>query len=182
VAFRADNGERLWSAPTRTGVVAGPISYELDGKQYIAQVVGSGQRGGYYAPNYSRLLVFKLGGKVELPPVVPYVAPELNPPPLTASTETVEKGQQLYAQNCGTCHEQGRSLFPDPRASAMLHTAEAFNTVVIDGALQINAMPAFKDILSTDETDAIRAYLIQGAHDLLEQQRARAAEGEAPRG
>src|SRR5690606_16790048 len=41
-AYRADTGEKLWSAPTQAGVVAAPISYELDGEQYLAVVVGWG--------------------------------------------------------------------------------------------------------------------------------------------
>jgi PQQ-dependent dehydrogenase (methanol/ethanol family) len=172
IAYRADNGERIWSAPTRTGVVAGPISYELDGVQYVAQVVGGFQQGGYYAPNYSRLLVYKLGGNAELPENVPFTPPQLNPPPLTASETTVDQGQQLYAQYCGTCHEGGRGLFPDLRYSSALHATIAFNAIVLEGVLQQNGMAAFRDSLSPDEADAIRAYLIKQAHDLQEQQRA----------
>jgi len=51
----------------RTGVFAGPISYEVDGRQYIAVVVGSGASSAS-APNLSRLLVFALNGAAQLPP------------------------------------------------------------------------------------------------------------------
>ncbi|HTT09869.1 MAG TPA: PQQ-dependent dehydrogenase, methanol/ethanol family [Burkholderiaceae bacterium] len=39
-AFDAKNGKELWSASLGSGIGAGPISYSVDGKQYIAIVVG----------------------------------------------------------------------------------------------------------------------------------------------
>ncbi|MBK9469009.1 MAG: hypothetical protein IPO20_14115 [Gammaproteobacteria bacterium] len=42
VAYRADTGERLWAAPVRTGVVAAPMTYAVDGERYVAVVVGWG--------------------------------------------------------------------------------------------------------------------------------------------
>jgi PQQ-dependent dehydrogenase (methanol/ethanol family) len=39
-AFDARNGKELWSASLGSGIGAGPISYSVDGKQYIAVVVG----------------------------------------------------------------------------------------------------------------------------------------------
>ena len=66
-AYKADTGEKVWSADTQAGITGGPASYAIDGVQYIA-VVAAGQSGfgggGYWAPNYARLLVYKLGGKV----------------------------------------------------------------------------------------------------------------------
>ena len=61
-----------------------PITYELDGVQYIAASVGGAAQGDYFAPSYGRMLVFKVGGTVKLPPNAPYTARALNPPALTA--------------------------------------------------------------------------------------------------
>ncbi|MGB0188972.1 MAG: PQQ-dependent dehydrogenase, methanol/ethanol family, partial [Aequoribacter sp.] len=36
VAYTADSGERLWSSYAQTGVVAGPVTYTVDGEQYVA--------------------------------------------------------------------------------------------------------------------------------------------------
>ena len=66
-AYRADNGERLWGSAAQTGVLAGPSTYEVDGEQYVAVVAGFRLTGNYWAPNYSRLLVYKLGGTAKLP-------------------------------------------------------------------------------------------------------------------
>ena len=40
VAYRADTGEQLWSFDAQTGVVAPPVSFRLDGTQYVAVVAG----------------------------------------------------------------------------------------------------------------------------------------------
>ncbi|MCB1846592.1 MAG: PQQ-dependent dehydrogenase, methanol/ethanol family, partial [Halieaceae bacterium] len=96
VAYRADNGERLWDFPTQTGVVAPPMTYAIDGEQYISVNVGWG---GAYAlvfgefvtpaslPNVSRVLTFKLGadGKLPQPDWQPRVV--FNPPAQTGSEE-----------------------------------------------------------------------------------------------
>ncbi|HEY7670754.1 MAG TPA: PQQ-dependent dehydrogenase, methanol/ethanol family [Gammaproteobacteria bacterium] len=66
-AYDAGTGAKLWSMQARTGVFAGPISYEVDGRQYIAVTVGSGASSAT-APNLSRLLVFALNGTTQLPP------------------------------------------------------------------------------------------------------------------
>ncbi len=86
-AFDAHTGKVLWSFDVQTAVLAPPISYELDGKQYIAVSVG-GNASDYYAPNYSRLLVFALDGKAKLPPTTPYTPRPLLPPPLDARSDT----------------------------------------------------------------------------------------------
>lgn len=46
-ALNADTGEKLWSAATQAGVNAPPITYRIDGKQYIAVTVGGNKLFGY---------------------------------------------------------------------------------------------------------------------------------------
>lgn len=151
----------------QTGVVAAASSYELDGEQYIAQPVGYGLVR-YGASNQSRLLVFKLGGKASLPPAPPPPPPlVLNPPPSTASKDVIDAGAEKFKSNCTTCHEPlyaNRSVFPDLRYSPMLAAKESFAAVVLGGALQANGMASFKDRLSADEAESIRAYLIERAN------------------
>src|SRR5690606_32883751 len=135
-AFRADDGERLWTFPAQTGVMAGPSTFELDGEQYVAVVAGFGRTSNYYAPNYSRLLV-KLGGTAQLPEPVSVPDLALNPPPAFGTPEVIARGEQLYDRFCSTCHGTeglSRGMFPDLRYAASIHTAEAFEAVVVDGA------------------------------------------------
>jgi quinohemoprotein ethanol dehydrogenase len=175
-AYDAWTGENLWtSTDTQTGVVAAPITYELDGEQYIAVVAGS-RSGNYYAPDYSRLLVFRLGGDARLPPTISFTPPVLNPPPREGSDDQIARGQSLYEQNCFICHaEPGTGgyrsrigLFPDLYYSAALGSSALFNAVVLDGVRSNNGMVSFAQVLDQADTDAIRVFLIDGANTLQE--------------
>lgn len=68
-AFSADKGEKLWSVKLTPGF-ANPVSYMLDGKQYVSVLAGRAGKG--------RLYTFALDGNVPVPPP-PAVA--VTPPP-----------------------------------------------------------------------------------------------------
>jgi PQQ-dependent dehydrogenase (methanol/ethanol family) len=168
-AYRASSGEKLWRSDTQVGTMAGPVTYELDGEQYVAVVAGfrGGSGGSYYDPNYSRLLVFKQGGIAKLPEPAPHVAPVLNPPPAFGTPAQLTQGVQLYGALCSTCHGSdglSRGLFPDLRYSAALSTDVAFRSIVIDGALAKNGMVSFRSALKPEDAEAIRAYIGDRAH------------------
>jgi mono/diheme cytochrome c family protein len=169
-AFDAKTGTKLWSMPTQTAVIAGPITYELDGQQYVAASVGGNTLGGYYAPNYSRMLVFTLGGKAQLPPTKEFTPLPLAPPAATASADVVQVGRAQYTQYCSQCHgENGQTRganFPDLTRTPLLHTQEGFDTIVLKGALSEKGMASFADTLKPADTQAIRAYIIARANEL----------------
>ena len=175
-AYDAWTGESLWtSIDMHTGVVAAPISYELDGEQYLAVVAGS-RSGNYYAPDYSRLLVFKLGSDGALPPALSFTPPTLNPPPRAGTAAQIAEGQSLYEQNCFICHADPGTggyrsrigLFPDLFYASALNTRELFEAVVLDGVRSNNGMVSFAEVLDAEDAEAIRVYLIDGANTLLE--------------
>ena len=131
VARGATDGGELWRSPSaNTGIVAAPISFELDGVQHVAVVAGRAT-GNYYAPVYSRLLVFRRGANVELPPATPFTPAPLSPPPSVASAEQIARGRTLYDANCVLCHDDPgnaggiflRGLFPDLAYSPTLPSA-----------------------------------------------------------
>jgi len=170
-AYDAKTGEKLWSVNAQTGVIAGPITYELDGKQYVAASVGASAFGGdYYAPNYSRMLVFTLGGTAQLPPVKPYTPRPLDPPPATAAADVVQAGQGKYSQYCAACHgENGQTRganFPDLTRTPMLHSQEGFDAVVLNGVLSAKGMASFAKVLKPEDTQAVRAFMIARATEL----------------
>ncbi len=170
-AYRADTGEKLWSMPAQTGVVAGPVTYEVDGEQYVAVSAGArfGFGGNYYSPNGSRILAFKLGGTAKLPDPVPPVPQVLNPPEQFGTPQMLTQGADTYNRFCGTCHGtdgQSRGMFPDLRYSAALNSADLFKTIVLDGALTQNGMVSFKKALQEDQVESIRAYMVSRAIDL----------------
>ena len=88
-------GAELWKSPdVHTGIVAAPVTFEHEGEQYVAVVAGRSTTY-YYAPDYSRLLVFKLGGNGEQsPPPIEFTMPELNPPPSVAAPEQIARGRE----------------------------------------------------------------------------------------
>lgn len=188
VAYRDDNGERLWSAMTQAVTVAAPITFLVDGVQHVAVLsggrslptVGAGAIGSTTraSNNNSRLLVFKIGGTAQLPAELPAeitAAGELNPPPLTAVSETLAHGEQVYARLCSVCHGPAAvsasvGTFPDLRYSPRIQTLEAFEAVVIDGELTSGGMVSFDSSLEDADAEAIRQYVISQAHVALEAQ------------
>lgn len=177
-AYASDSGKKLWSFPVQTGVVAPPITYEIDGEQYIALVAGWGgiwalapgilaQDGGPIR-NVSRLLVFKLGGKAKLSnPLLVDTLP-LDPPAFTGTKAQVAKGSYNFGRLCSTCHGDaaiGGGVLPDLRRSGFIQDRAAFQQVVHDGALVDLGMASFSDSLSPDEIEDVRQYVIHRANE-----------------
>jgi PQQ-dependent dehydrogenase (methanol/ethanol family) len=181
-AYRADTGEKVWSMAVQRSVMAGPVSYEVKGEQYIAVLSGWG---GVFAlatgeialkagrrPNIGRMLAFKLGGNATLPPVQEVEMPVLNPPKSTASAATIENGKRLYQRFCSGCHGDvavSGGVLPDLRYSGTLANDQWFN-VVLDGLLQPNGMVSFSKDLSRRDAESIRAYVISRANETKAEQ------------
>jgi quinohemoprotein ethanol dehydrogenase len=186
-AYNSDDGTELWkSLDTQTGVAAAPVTYEIDGEQYVAVVAGR-SNGNYYAPDYSRLLVFKLGATTQLPPPIEFTAPTLNPPPSTASPEQIARGEDLYLDNCWICHSDvgnaggllRRGLFPELAVSPALASPELFASIVLEGVRSQNGMVSFANVLTPETAEDVRAYLIERANVALQAQQAAAAARQA---
>ncbi|MCU4162273.1 PQQ-dependent dehydrogenase, methanol/ethanol family [Acidiphilium sp. AL] len=66
-AIDAKTGKVLWKFQTGSGINASPITYELDGKQYIAVLSGLGGDPSFYysGPHGGMLWVFSVDGKQE---------------------------------------------------------------------------------------------------------------------
>jgi len=178
VAYRADTGEKVWSAETQAGVLAAPISYEIDGEQYVAVEVGWGGAFGlaagelalksHIASNLPRMLVYRLGGSATLPALPAAAQTELDPPPEIASSATVIAGKKLYHTFCSTCHGDSATssgVLPDLRYSPVIHDAKAMDVIVRQGSLQSSGMISFKDEVSAQDLEAIRAYVIHRANE-----------------
>ncbi|MEI9963948.1 MAG: c-type cytochrome [Caulobacteraceae bacterium] len=172
IIFDARTGRQLWETPTQSAPVAGPITYMLDGVQYIAVNAGWGggaaqiERGeGRELPRAAaRLLVFKLGGTATLPPLKPEgEIPE--PPPLRATEAQVQKGAQLYARTCAICHGQQAVGGVKDLRHMTRETHAAFKDIVLGGARKAKGMASFADILTPEDADAIHAYLIARANE-----------------
>jgi quinohemoprotein ethanol dehydrogenase len=174
-AYRADTGEKVWEMPVQQVPIAAPIAYQVGGEQYIAVNAGWGgglahvERSAYSQLFLSkpRLLVFKLGGTAQLPPLpaaslqVPELLP---PPPLTGTAEQVARGEALYAANCALCHgAAARGGVKDLR-HMMPATHDDFLAIVLGGKLAGNGMAGFADLLSREDAEVVHHYLIARAH------------------
>lgn len=174
-AFAAGTGEKLWSYDVQTAALAGPVSYAVNGEQYIAVMTGWGSafaiEAGIVArwagvPPLNRILAFRLDGGDALPP--PPVAPPVpEPPPATADPQTVALGKALYHEWCTRCHGDAAvsgGVLPDLR-HLDTETHADWQAIVLGGARYPQGMPGFAGHLSAEASEAIHAYVIKRAHD-----------------
>jgi len=171
--YRADNGRKLWEMPVASVPVAGPMTYEVDGKQYIAVNAGwnsaiiHGLHSGPepFSVGPANLVVFALDAKgVTLPPA-PTAESLPEPPTDPQPPEQVEAGAALYSAQCAVCHGQNaaggvkdlRYLTPEKHAQ--------FIDIVLGGKLKKEGMESFADRLTPDQAQAIHAYLISRAQE-----------------
>jgi quinohemoprotein ethanol dehydrogenase len=171
--YRADNGEKLWEVLVNTEPAAGPISYAVDGEQYIAVNAGMhGMAGGGFGSGPAnrangRVLAFKLGGTASLPPLVENVSRNAPPPVPDVSADILELGNAAYHRVCAGCHGMrvvGNGVIPDLRfMSAETHAQ--FDDIVLAGARTEQGMIGFADLLSADQAEAIHAFVISRANE-----------------
>jgi quinohemoprotein ethanol dehydrogenase len=177
-AYSADSGKQLWSFPTQSGIIAAPMTYSIDGEQYVAVLAGWGgvwdiapgilsAKSGF-PRNISRLMVFKLGGTARLPPAPPLNRLVLDPPAFTGTEAQATRGAQVFGRYCSVCHGDAAiagALNPDLRRSGALNDANALKSIVIDGALHEGGMVSFKSALTPEDAEAIRQYVIKRANE-----------------
>lgn len=182
-AYHAGTGERLWRFYAGQGVIAAPMSYAVNGRQYVAVLAGygGGAASGGAAMNVGwkwggprRLLVFALGGRSTLPPAPPpdLTVRAVDDPRIEIRPEDVVEGQKLF-RACAGCH--GRGLVgvggpgPDLRESPLALDPQMFWTVVRDGALVQRGMPQYAD-LTPEQMVQLYAYIRAGARQAIRRQ------------
>lgn len=171
-AYDAKSGNHLWAYKAGNGIAAAPISYEIDGEQYVAVMVGFGGPSAFIGGlsplqprRPGRLLVFKLGGEAQAPA---YPAEMRNPPldfTKSASTGDVKAGALTFSQNCIQCHGPAAlsRYQADLLRSGYMASPEALRGVLLEGALKPLGMPSFAGVLNPTEVENIRAYIIDRA-------------------
>ena len=163
--YRADHGQKLREMNIDQAPVAGPITYMIDGEQYIAINAGWGGSPVYnlgpFQTSTAKLLVFKLGatGVTLPPPPPPSTLPR--PPALRASEAQVSEGRALYAQTgCNRCHGDNTTGGVKDLRFMTAETHAQFNDIVLKGARADKGMPSFADVLTPSQAEAIHQYLI----------------------
>jgi PQQ-dependent dehydrogenase (methanol/ethanol family) len=170
-AYDAYNGKKLWQYKSDSAVLAGPMTYELDGEQYIAVAQGSGGTVMITVgdelmkkkTNQNKLLVFKKGrfnqtvslASNELA-TIKALGHKVNSDPVV-----IKQGESLYHNNCASCHginALSNYVVPDLRYMSE-QTHSDFASIVIGGTRTHKGMIGFYETLGLDDVDAIHAYL-----------------------
>jgi quinohemoprotein ethanol dehydrogenase len=194
IGYDAKDGKQVWSYKSEAPIVATPISYRANGKQYVTVLTGSGSQGGgilatgnaAYRTDYRlprHVLTFAIDGKDKLPPfkLPPLVAPV--DPDFTLDAERVKQGAMAFAGgSCLVCHGMnaiGGGAAPDLRYSPLIVSKEAFRSVVKEGALKLNGMPPFAQ-LPDEMLESIRYYLRARAKETADGSAAKPASTAVP--
>jgi len=200
-AYAADTGKKAWSIDTGSAIESIPVTYSVNGEQYVLLPVGWGSGSRLFAPSWtmatprskrgpSRLLAFKLGGKVPFPTPPDIVPPVPKPPAQFGDAAAIHEGEQLYktfyCEGCHSPHLDGSSAWvldgaiPDLRyAPPDVH--EQWYAIVLAGTHWDQGMPGFLNPpkfafpnlrMTPQQADAIHAYVIDGAWKAYNQEHA----------
>jgi quinohemoprotein ethanol dehydrogenase len=177
--FAADSGKPLASIDIGTSIMAAPMTYMLNGVQYVAFMAGYGGGNGFVFPpdtaaykygNAGRIIALRLGGgAVPKPPPVPSM-PFERPPAERGSAQQIAAGEILYNRFCSRCHVFDRGLLPDLRRMSTATNA-IFYEIVLRGALQPKGMGRWDDVLSQADAERIHAYIIDQSWKAFEGER-----------
>ena len=167
-----EDGELLWryTAPG-TFRSTSVMTYQIDGTQYVATMMNGNRAidlGG-------TVLVFKLDGDHALPiaEIVQAEVPEL--PDEVYSQEQLREGDNLYHAQCASCHggigvpNEVAVIAPDLRLMN-LDTHSEMEEIVIGGSRAQVGMPDFEDVISSEQLESIRAFVVEQARRLQEYQ------------
>lgn len=172
-AYRATDGTPLWEFDAGTGIMAPPVTYLAEGRQYLTVMVGQGGSQGLVNPanahpmkfGWGRIVTFALGGTATLTPR-PFGHDEPPTPAIEvdASAETIDEGSILYGTYCLGCH--GIDAVAGANLDLRYSTAEVhgqLEDIVLRGAREALGMPSFGDQLDPAQLRAIQAYVLDRA-------------------
>lgn len=173
IAYNAKTGEKLWEAATGTGVVAGPATYLVDGRQFVSIAVGWGGIYGIARRATDRegpgtVYTFAIGGTAKAPDFVAYQLGALVQG-VSYDPAHVKEGTLLYVSNCVFCHgvpgvaRGGNIKNLGYAASEVIANLDKF---VFKGPATANGMPDFTGKLTADQVEKIKAF-IQGTADAI---------------
>ncbi|MEM8766615.1 MAG: PQQ-dependent dehydrogenase, methanol/ethanol family [Pseudomonadota bacterium] len=180
-AYDKETGEALWQFNTYTSMLAPPVTFEIDGVQYVSILTGNGGgdlfSGEAMDPvattasetygNYGRMLTFRLGGTEALP--VPNPVDKTIPEQQLAEVSDAEiaVGEKAYNTYCAVCHglvvRSGGAIKDLRRMTDGSHAI--FNQIVLEGVFAGNGMAAFNDVLTEEDSTRIHHYVRARAHE-----------------
>ena len=176
-AYDAAKGSKLWSYDLQTGVMAPPVTWSRNGKQYVTVVAGWGGaypmfmgglswNGNRPGVNRSRVITFKLDGDKRLPAVETTERGTLQAGLAGVDPAIIELGRRAYNRTCTVCHGGGAisgGIVPDLRYSPATSDPAMWTAILVDGVLEQQGMVSFKRDLSVREIEAIRLFIADRA-------------------
>lgn len=179
--YRADNGQQLAAVNVGTSIMAAPMTYELDGVQYVAVQAGYGGALGGVHPvgtaaqrygNAGRIVVFKLGGGAVPLPAELHQDTAMPRPAVErfGSASEIDAGNALLKRHCTRCHSnEAPGAIPDlRRMSAQTH--KEFDAIVLGGSRAAKGMGSFKSLITPAEAHDIHAAVVASAWQAYEAQ------------
>jgi quinohemoprotein ethanol dehydrogenase len=178
VAFDGEDGTELWDKSLGIGVIATPITYLVDGIQYVTIVAGwgggIGQKMKFTEHNYPGTVFTYALNKQAPNPIYPEpVQKQLIDLEVKVSEEDITRGAVLFSTYCALCHASigsGGGNIPDLGYSTK-ETYQNFQAIVHDGALLPLGMPNFGNRLDTLEVSDIKNYILATAKEVKEKQK-----------
>ncbi|GBQ95163.1 alcohol dehydrogenase large subunit [Acetobacter nitrogenifigens DSM 23921 = NBRC 105050] len=181
-AYDATNGQDLFHFDAQSGIIAPPVTYLANGKQYVAVEVGWGgiypfflggvARTSGWTVNHSRVVAFSLDGKAKLPPQNDMGFLPVKPPE-KYDEKVTDKGYFEYQTYCAACHgdnAEGAGVLPDLRWSGAIRHKDGFYNVVGRGALTAYGMDRFDASMSPDQIESIRQFIIKRGNDTYQRE------------
>ena len=174
-AYAADTGAKLWSFDAQAGVIAQPITYSVDGKQYVTVLAGWRGPGGTrpvewdYYTQPRRVLTFTLDGAAKLPVEKRPVQPFADDPAFVVDTAKAALGKEVFATRCFLCHGSNvvsGGTAPDLRRAAIPLSLDALKAVLHDGLLMPRGMPQYQE-LPMSEIEGLQHYIRQRARESI---------------
>jgi quinohemoprotein ethanol dehydrogenase len=186
VVYDARTGSILRSIQTGSAIMAAPMTFEVEGKQYISVLCGHGGMflnflgtAAWDYVNEDRILTFSVGGASITPsPPRRSSLPLRDEPPLprTGSSERVRAGRDLFVMHCARCHTlNSAAISADLTRSATLYSIDALRATVLRGALSSAGMARFDDVITDNDLLALQAYLVHETWNAYDEEHASAA-------
>ncbi|MEM7361209.1 MAG: PQQ-dependent dehydrogenase, methanol/ethanol family [Pseudomonadota bacterium] len=168
----ASTGEVLWDYNVRSGAIASPVSYLVDGEQYISLAVGWGGGQGQIGKAVDQLhpgtlYTWKLGGTATAPATKATLDKPITSLETDASELDIGRGYDLFLNVCSGCHSLGTGggAIPDLTRSAD-PIFELYQQILREGLLAKQGMPNLGEMLSQQEVENIRDYVLYHAAEL----------------
>jgi quinohemoprotein ethanol dehydrogenase len=173
IIYDAVNGDELWKFPLEAGIVAPPITYLVDGIQYVTLLAGWGGGMAVWAKytdqiNPGAIYTFVIGGDKTAPQFPDKGPRELVNLDFAATNEEINHGGQLFGRYCGRCHA-GDGAIPNLTYSR-LEIFDVFHQIVYEGLFIGKGMPKFDDRLSDEDILSIKKYILSDAKNRREAQ------------